>query len=220
MREVFVTLMLLCAAGCSAEPIQRSAEPVHERDRQVEETPLMTWADLLARPKATPTYEFDVGPASANVAELWLPEGDGPHPVVIMIHGGCWQKQIADRTLMHYAAEAMRREGFAVWNIEYRGVDEEGGGYPGTFRDVAIAADAVETVARDHNLDLSNLVAYGHSGGRTFGGVACCATQSAGGESAGVKFINSSGRSCQFRGIGGPGNFSAGDAAVLSLGHS
>jgi acetyl esterase/lipase len=53
----------------------------------------------------------------------------------------------------------------AVWNIDYRGVDREGGGYPGTFQDAAAAGDALRAHAKTHNLDISRLVATGHSAG-------------------------------------------------------
>jgi acetyl esterase/lipase len=82
-----------------------------------------------------------------------------------MVHGGCWQKHIADRTIMSYAADALRQQGFAVWNIEYRGVDEVGGGYPGTFQDVANAADALRDLAPRYRLDLNRVVGFGHSAG-------------------------------------------------------
>jgi len=126
---------------------------------------LMTWPDLKERPLPAPTHTVQYGKGATEVADLWLPDGPGPHPVVVMVHGGCWQKQIADRTLMNYAAEALRAQDMAVWNIEYRGVDETGGGYPGTFQDVAQAADALRDVAAKHNLDLNRVAAYGHSAG-------------------------------------------------------
>jgi len=82
-----------------------------------------------------------------------------------MVHGGCWQKAIADRTLMNWAADDLRNRGMAVWNIEYRGVDEAGGGYPGTFTDVARAADALRDHAATYSLDLNRVAAFGHSAG-------------------------------------------------------
>lgn len=128
-------------------------------------TRLMTWNDLLARPRPSPTLTVAWGPGPTDLSDLWLPEGTGPFPVVLMVHGGCWQKAIADRSLMNWAAEDLRRQGFAVWNIEYRGVDEPGGGYPGTFLDVARAADALREQAISHPLDLKRIVAFGHSAG-------------------------------------------------------
>jgi acetyl esterase/lipase len=67
--------------------------------------------------------------------DIWVPAGPGPHPTVLMVHGGCWQTEIADRRIMNWIADDLRRRGIAVWNIDYRGVDREGGGYPGTFLD-------------------------------------------------------------------------------------
>jgi acetyl esterase/lipase len=125
----------------------------------------MTWDDLRKLPRPEPTKTIAFGPASYQSADLWLPEGAGPFPVVLMIHGGCWQKAIADHTLMNYAAEALRKEGFAVWNIEYRGVDEAGGGYPGTFLDVGAAADKLVEVGKTYNLKTDRVVAFGHSAG-------------------------------------------------------
>ena len=66
---------------------------------------------------------------------------------------------------MNYAAEDLRKRGIAVWNIEYRGVDEPGGGYPGTFQDVAAGLDAVRGQAGAYHLRLDKVVAVGHSAG-------------------------------------------------------
>lgn len=126
---------------------------------------LMTWDDLTSRPKPSPTHTITWGQGATDVADLWLPEGAGPFPVVLMVHGGCWQKSIADHTLMNWAADDLRKQGMAVWNIEYRGVDEQGGGYPGTFLDVAHATDALRDQATTYNLDLSRVAAFGHSAG-------------------------------------------------------
>lgn len=126
---------------------------------------LMKWDDLTSREKPAPTQSIVWGPGATDVADLWLPEGAGPFPVVLMVHGGCWQKSIADRSLMNWAAEDLRKQGLAVWNIEYRGVDEEGGGYPGTFLDVAHAADALRDQAAAYNLDINRVAAIGHSAG-------------------------------------------------------
>src|SRR5947209_8208410 len=73
-------------------------------------------------------------------ADLQLPYGQGPHPVVIVIHGGFWRSQYG---LDHIAplCPALNGAGWATWNIEYRRVGNPGGGWPGTFLDVASAAD-------------------------------------------------------------------------------
>jgi acetyl esterase/lipase len=126
---------------------------------------LMAWPDLLERPRAEPSLTIRYGEDSMQVVDLWMPEGRGPHPTVLMVHGGCWQTEIADRRFMDWISEDLRARGVAVWNIDYRGVDRRGGGYPGTFVDAATAADALREQAPRHNLDISPLVAVGHSAG-------------------------------------------------------
>ena len=125
----------------------------------------LTWPDLTARPRETPDATIAYGSDALQVVDLWRPAGNGPHPVVVMVHGGCWQTRIADRRLMDWAAADLRSIGIAVWNIDYRGVDRDGGGYPGTFRDVAAAANRLRDDASAHGLDLSRCVAVGHSAG-------------------------------------------------------
>lgn len=126
---------------------------------------LMTWDDLVARPKPAADKSFRYGADPYQVVDLWLPMGAGPHPVVLMVHGGCWTTGIADRTLMNYLAGDLRGRGYAVWNIDYRGVDRPGGGYPGTFLDAGAAADALRGAAAANRLDLQRVVAVGHSAG-------------------------------------------------------
>lgn len=126
---------------------------------------MMTWSDLTSRALPQPSSTHAYGDDAAQLVDLWLPDGEGPFPVVLMIHGGCWQKAIADRTLMNYAAEDLRQRGMAVWNIEYRGVDEEGGGYPGTFLDVRAATQKLFDLGPSLNLQTDQIAAFGHSAG-------------------------------------------------------
>ena len=146
----------LAALACSVA----AAEPVKPAGDR-----LLKWPDLLRRAKPAPTETIRYGADPLQIVDVWLPEGPGPHPTVLMVHGGCWQTQIAERDLMNWAADDLRRFGIAVWNIEYRGIDRPGGGYPGTFLDVAGAADALRDHAGRFRLDTRRVVAVGHSAG-------------------------------------------------------
>ena len=126
----------------------------------------MTWPDLLERPRPAPNATIPYGDDPLQVVDLWLPDGRGPHPTVLMVHGGCWQTEIADRTIMNWIADDLRRRGIAVWNIDYRGVDRAGGGYPGTFQDAAAAADALRAhAAALPSRPLAGSSPTGHSAG-------------------------------------------------------
>ena len=127
----------------------------------------LTWGDLLKRERPKPDATISYGPAAEQKVDVWLPPAAKGklRKTVLMVHGGCWQTSIADRSLMNWVADDLRRHGYAVWNIDYRGVDRAGGGYPGTFADTAAAADALATYRSKYQLDLSNVVAVGHSAG-------------------------------------------------------
>ena len=157
MRPALALALLAALAGCSV-----SEPPASSPQAQPE---LMKWPALLERPRPEPDATLSYGGDQMQKADLWLPAGRGPHPTVLMVHGGCWQTEIADRRIMNWIADDLRKRGIAVWNIDYRGVDRAGGGYPGTFADAAAAADALREQAGRHRLDLSPLVAVGHSAG-------------------------------------------------------
>ncbi|MBN8814458.1 MAG: alpha/beta hydrolase [Sphingomonas sp.] len=125
----------------------------------------LTWAELTSRPRPSPQAKIAYGPDSYQKVDVWLPGGRGPYRVVLMVHGGCWTTSIADCSLMDWAASDLRDAGYAVWNIDYRGVDRPGGGYPGTFLDAAAATDLLRDNAATFDLDLSCIVAVGHSAG-------------------------------------------------------
>jgi acetyl esterase/lipase len=96
--------------------------------------------------------------------DLSLPRSPGPHPVVVLVHGGYWRSRYS-RHLMRWLAYDLARRGFAAWNISYRGVDEPGGGWPGTLQDVAVAVDLLAALSTCHCLDLGRVVSLGHSAG-------------------------------------------------------
>lgn len=127
----------------------------------------MRWPDLLDRPRPTGGTTIAYGGDPLQVGDLWLPATPArlPVPVVLMVHGGCWQTDIADRSIMDWIAADLAAQGIAVWNIDYRGVDRPGGGYPGTFADVAAAVDHLRAIGPAHGLATDRIVALGHSAG-------------------------------------------------------
>jgi acetyl esterase/lipase len=96
--------------------------------------------------------------------ELRLPKSRGPHPAAIVIHGGCWRAEYSLNFIASFAA-ALASAGIASWNIEYRRVGNPGGGWPGTFEDVVRGATYLRRLAHRFELDLSRVVAVGHSAG-------------------------------------------------------
>ena len=127
--------------------------------------------DLLK--EAAPSGErIAYGSGALQFGELRVPEGQGSHPLAILVHGGCWRATIGklpeaatSLDLLRPLAVALAREGIASWNVEYRRLGHEGGGWPGTYQDIGNATDFIRTLASKHQLDLQRVVLVGHSSG-------------------------------------------------------
>jgi acetyl esterase/lipase len=117
----------------------------------------------MARPPAAPVVRYGSHPD--QVANLHLPAGEPPFPVVVLLHGGFWRDRW-DRTLMTPLADDLARRGYAAWNVEYRRVGQEGGGWPGMGDDVVAALNAL---ARERSVDATRVVLVGHSAGGHLG---------------------------------------------------
>jgi acetyl esterase/lipase len=124
----------------------------------------MTSGDLLALPQPAADETVAYGLEPQQKAELRVPKGPGPHPVVVLVHGGCWEAPWAFDHVRSLAA-ALTAEGWATWSLEYRRLGDPGGGWPGTFDDVARGTDHLRTIAAQRALDPDRVVAVGHSAG-------------------------------------------------------
>jgi acetyl esterase/lipase len=104
------------------------------------------------------TQKIPYGDDPSQFAELSLPSGT-PRGVVVVIHGGFW-KAAYDLSLGRPLAADLVDKGWAALNIEYRRVGD-GGGVPETLDDVRAALATLD----DTGLDLTRVVALGHSAG-------------------------------------------------------
>ncbi len=125
--------------------------------------------NILTQPAPSADMRMAYGDGEHHFGELRLPGGGAPHPIVIVIHGGYWRAQYGFDYMGH-VCESLREAGLATWNIEYRRIGHDGGGYPGTLLDVARAADHVRALSPHYDLDLTRVVTLGHSAG---GHLAC-----------------------------------------------
>ena len=120
--------------------------------------------DILDLPAPAPDHVVAYLGGAHRFGHLRLPPGDRPHPVVVALHGGSWR---AAYDLLHlgHLCEALRGAGVATWSLEYRRVGHDGGGFPGTCDDVVAGAAHLRELAASFPLDLTRVVALGHSAG-------------------------------------------------------
>jgi acetyl esterase/lipase len=126
---------------------------------------LMTAQKFQAIPTQPADQRIAYGHEVDQFGELRVPASSGPHPVVILIHGGCWRADFSNLHELGPIAEALRRKGIASWNLEYRRLGQTGAGWPGTYLDVGRGVDHLRTIAAKNELDLSRVIVLGHSAG-------------------------------------------------------
>jgi acetyl esterase/lipase len=147
-RGALAAIFLLCSLCASATAM---AAP-------------MKLSDYMALGGPEPSAHIAYGAAPSQYAELFLPKGEGPFPVALLVHGGCWTVEFGGIRQMRNMAGALAASGIAVWNVEYRRV-EEGGDYPGMYLDMEAAIARLAAEAPHYRLDTRRIVAIGHSAG-------------------------------------------------------
>ncbi len=111
------------------------------------------------------TRTFAYGKSEHQCGDLYLPKVSMPAPVVCLLHGGFWRMPYGREEMNDIARDLVGR-GYAVWNLEYRRVGADGGGWPGTFDDAIDGIDHLADLsAQGLPLDLSRVIVAGHSAG-------------------------------------------------------
>jgi acetyl esterase/lipase len=120
--------------------------------------------DVLSQPVLRADHRIHYGPGACQFGDLWIPQTPTPAPVIVFFHGGWWKSEY-DLGYAGYLCSALKKDGIATWSVEYRRVGDTGGGWPGTFQDVAAGFDFVANLATSYPLDLSRVITMGHSAG-------------------------------------------------------
>ncbi len=112
-----------------------------------------------------PTAVLRYGADDLRSGQLRIPEGKGPFPVAVIVHGGCWTASYDTMAGTAAVSEALTKRGIATWNIEYRRLGDPGAGWPGSFEDVGAGIDFLTVIAKTYPLDLGRVTIVGHSAG-------------------------------------------------------
>lgn len=126
--------------------------------------PQQAGRDILFQPAPPYDRKIAYGEDPFQFGYLRVPKSKGPHPVVIVLHGGFWRAAFDLEHSGHMCA-ALTRAGLATWSLEYRRIGNPGGGWPGTCEDILLGARQVQRFAGQYDLDASRMVAIGHSAG-------------------------------------------------------
>ena len=120
--------------------------------------------EILNLPPPRANHRIQYGEGEFHFGDLRLPETREPIPLVVVIHGGYWRARYGLEHSGHMCA-SITALGYATWNLEYRRLGNVGGGFPGTFLDVAAGMNYARELARLYPIDLARVVVVGHSAG-------------------------------------------------------
>jgi len=105
--------------------------------------------------------EFRRTPARQLMARVYQPQGDGPFPALLDLHGGAWNNQ--DRTANAPMDESLARSGILVVAIDLTRAPEAP--YPASVQDANYGVRSLKAKAREWNGDAATVAALGSSSG-------------------------------------------------------
>lgn len=120
--------------------------------------------DLLDLTPPPVDARLPYGSEQLQFGDLRFARGERRDVIIMNIHGGFWRNRYDLIHAGHFCA-ALSASGFTTWNIEYRRVGDDGGGWPGTLEDVRRAWAYLPKLAADHDLRAEKLIVTGHSAG-------------------------------------------------------
>src|SRR5688572_25707279 len=108
--EAAAAVLLMGAVSCAPQkPAGVAAIPPQ----------IMKPGELGRLPVREPDHRIPYGVHPSQYGELRLPAQAGPHPVAVLIHGGCWKQPYATTRDLAPMGDALKADGVASWNLEY-----------------------------------------------------------------------------------------------------
>ncbi|KTC64736.1 Alpha/beta hydrolase family protein [Legionella adelaidensis] len=129
---------------------------------------LITPKEINALPSKPADEIYFYGKHAKQFLEIRRPVSfakKGLNATIVIIHGGCWKSYYANCKNTAALADALRDHGYLTINLEYRAIDHEGGGWPGTFNDISMGINYLQQIADVERLDSKQVIAIGHSSG-------------------------------------------------------
>lgn len=96
-----------------------------------------------------------------QMGEIYIPEGKGPFPGVIVVHGGGWSSRSFED--MENVARSLAQHGLVVFNINYRLAPKFK--HPAPIEDLEAAMEVFKTHFEKYKLDPSRIGLWGYSSG-------------------------------------------------------
>ncbi|NOX44390.1 MAG: alpha/beta hydrolase [Caldiserica bacterium] len=97
----------------------------------------------------------------ALALDIYLPGGAGPHPAVVLVHGGAWHT--GDKRRLAPLARFLAERGYVAFSINYRLAPDFT--FPAALEDLRCAVKWIRAHAADYAVDPDRIAALGTSAG-------------------------------------------------------
>ena len=101
--------------------------------------------------------------SSAQVCDIYLPEGVEKAPVIVLVHGGGFMFGDQGMTVIQPVIDKALENGYAVVSVDYRKATEAV--FPAALGDVKAAVRFVKAHAMDYSFDADKIAIWGESAG-------------------------------------------------------
>jgi acetyl esterase/lipase len=145
-------------------------------------TVVLAWA-LPAEAARHENVEYATAGGQSLVFDAYIPDGPGPHPAAILVHGGAWVTGDKIRSVRPLF-EPLERAGIAWFSISYRLARIEGrdvgsllsiaglASISGQIEDVRTAIRFIHARAAEYRIDPTRMAMIGESAGAQLAGMA------------------------------------------------
>lgn len=171
----FTPMMALACAALFTTPVAAErVVPVNPEPSMADKFPkvpvffpggVKAWRDV--------TYQVNPG-YRPQIVDIYMPTRNGPHPLVLYIHGGGWMgghtRQSGAFDNFPKMLAAFAAEGFTVASVEYRLSGEAP--FPAQARDVFAALRFLRANAAQYHIDPARVGVFGGSAGGHLAGLA------------------------------------------------
>lgn len=101
--------------------------------------------------------------SEAQICDIYLPEGEGPFPVIVVVHGGGFAFGAQNMAIVQPIFAAAVEHGYAVVSVDYRKSGEAA--FPAAVADVKAAVRFVKANAGEYGFDPEHVAVWGESAG-------------------------------------------------------
>lgn len=128
----------------------------------------MDGADI-GKPQASGSADADYSAvayasnSASQVCDIYLPDGEGPYPVIIIYHGGGFMFGDQTMAIIQPVIKSSVEHGYAVVSADYRKSSEEV--FPAAVSDAKAVVRFVRANAEEYGFDAEHIAVWGESAG-------------------------------------------------------